>query len=216
MGKSHDIATFLDDGSSGDLIVNSGHQLQVKRSDGLAFGTISKGNTTDALGSGIIYNDVSSDGHHFKLGGVTKMNIDASGRVTMPYQPAFAAKGTSYTQVAGASTVTTATTYLNVGNHYNGTTFTAPVSGNYVFSFWGLSYPHSESTVCSVNFRVNGTMYGHNMQFGGDSTNHRGIAGCQVISLNTNDAVTFIYNSGGSGAAKAYSNQWNYSGYLIG
>ena len=72
--------------------------------------------------------------------GVVYMNIDASGRVTMPYQPAFrAGRNSNYTVTAGHDIVfdTTSSIYahFNTGGHYNTSNgrFTCPVAGTYLF-----------------------------------------------------------------------------------
>jgi hypothetical protein len=71
----------------------------------------------------------------FNTGGTERMRIDSSGRVTMPYQPAFSAykAGGSFTVNGGVVVFDTAS--LNIGSHYSTSTgrFTAPVAGNYRF-----------------------------------------------------------------------------------
>jgi len=160
MGKSHDLATFLDDGAPGDLIVDSGHQLRVTRSDGLTFGTISKGNANSALGSGIIYNDVNADGHHFKLGGVTKMNIDTAGRVTMPDQPwALVDLGGGANYVSHTGVMAFNNVVQSNGSHYNTSThrFVCPVDGVYSIAFSVLSANATDQF--HVNVLLNGTRF---------------------------------------------------------
>ena len=59
--------------------------------------------------------------------------VDSAGRVTMPYQPAVFA--TTYGS-GGASSVTGQIYYgnikNNIGNHFNGRVFTAPIAGSYM------------------------------------------------------------------------------------
>jgi len=76
--------------------------------------------------------------------GTERMRIDSSGRVTMPYQPAFEAvlttgPGVQYT--SGNSEIVFNVANLNIGSCYNTSTgrFTAPVAGVYLFSMFGMT-----------------------------------------------------------------------------
>ena len=71
---------------------------------------------------------------------VSRLVLDSSGRVTMPYQPRFSGVG-----FAGAGSVnggltnfTWTTVHVNDGNHFNNTTglFTCPVAGKYLVQFF--------------------------------------------------------------------------------
>ena len=72
--------------------------------------------------------------------GTERMRIDSAGRVTMPYQPAF----TAYSSISTLHTTVGAfplqNTVINVGNHYNTSTynFTAPIAGTYKFTISAL------------------------------------------------------------------------------
>jgi len=152
----------------------------------------------------------------FKNYGAERMRIDSEGRVTMPYQPAFSYVGTSYSQSTSTwSIVIPATTVLNRGGHYNGSTgvFTAPVDGYYVFGFWGLSYPHYNGETNSLQYWKNGGSGSNNIQFNGASSAHALASGGWGVYLYANDTVDLRYYRG-SGSAYAYPSQWNMWGYL--
>ena len=149
-------------------------------------------------------------------GSAKHLVIDTAGRVTLPYQPAFAYAGTSYSQSTGTwSTIIPATTKLNRGGHFNGSTgvFTAPIAGFYIFGFWGLSYPHNNGETNSIQYWLNGGGGSQNVQFNGASSNHALASGGYGVYLNANDTVELRYYRG-SGSAVAYSSQWNMWGYL--
>jgi hypothetical protein len=147
-----------------------------------------------------------------------KMRIDSSGRVTMPYQPAFSAYadsgGNEY--FAGGTVPTFNTTLLNTGNHFNGTRFTAPVTGNYQFSYsilggssggYGLIGLHKNgsSPVGSQNWT----------QIYNSTTNDATASATQILPLSAGDYVELFINSSHD---HFYWNGWygKFSGHLIG
>ena len=62
---------------TGTAIIKSGNELRLNRPDDGTYGAISHG----ASGTGIVYNDLNGDGHHWQFAGSEKMRIDSSGSV---------------------------------------------------------------------------------------------------------------------------------------
>ncbi len=150
-------------------------------------------------------------------GAIERMRIDSSGRVTMPYQPAFNAirtTGNVYNAVVLWNSIGT-----NVGSHYSAATgrFTAPVAGNYFFIANAIcgSSSTSVSSSGSLQIRINGSVVkdGH---WNVTNDTWANVSATAVVTLNTNDYVD-VYVQGSATAfmygASVYS---NFSGYLIG
>ena len=97
-----------------------------------------------------------------EVNGAARLSIDSSGRVTMPYQPAFQAYYTSNkTKAAGWNSLPLFdATKFNIGNHFNlaNNRFTAPVTGTYVFYFGGFFVTGGTDRV-AVEMYKNGSTY---------------------------------------------------------
>ena len=150
---------------------------------------------------------------------IERLRIDSSGRVTMPYQPAFYG---AYTGVnvswANNQTFGWNIVHMNVGNHFNGGTgrFTAPVAGVYSFNYnaWASSGP---TQVC---FKINGTDW---KPTGADTQGIANLASTDgqrtggatlVIPLSAGDYVHVGMRTGF--ADTIYMGHSHFSGYLIG
>lgn len=141
---------------------------------------------------------------------------DASGRVTMPYQPAFHVEGASRTGSTNAVhniMYSSGNLKLNNGNHYNYSTgaFTAPISGNYVFMA-STGREASSSSTGYAQLRVNGSNHTSVIHYYTDYTT----ASLQaVVYLVAGDSVTYTWENVNS-ATPANTRNSNFSGYLLG
>ena len=155
--------------------------------------------------------------------GLTRMAIDGSGRVTMPYQPSFAARGLS-SGASGIDQVFSAIRY-NVGNHYSSSTgrFTCPVDGTYLFGWTNIS--NTANDVYRYYIRVNGSS---NISGTGNDTHLRvdtGATGSEYgtnamftwpVQLSANDYVNIYYYSDGGTSTYTGSDYPQFWGYLVG
>lgn len=165
----------------------------------------------------------SSNNMGFYDGDTERMRIDSSGRVTMPYQPAFLARGNSTTTVgSNYADLIYPLVDFNNGNHYNSTTgrFTAPVSGYYVFT--GHIVPTANSQNAPSEFFVevnNGSQTGRvfldrRKKIEGTSENTFSLSGSAVLYLSQNDFVNLSHVNITSTATIEGSSV--FSGYLLG
>lgn len=145
-----------------------------------------------------------------------RMRIDSSGRVTMPYQPAFDA----YSNAGGVTFTTEAaiafnSTTFNVGNHYNTSNyrFTAPVTGIYFFR--AHVYKQSSGNASRLRLQKNAADVRFYTYISSSDTYTHQITG--IISLTAGDYVTCTFGSDGAGTSIYLAdNHSNFSGYLLG
>ena len=146
-------------------------------------------------------------------------DIDASGRVTMPYQPAFLASNPPNPVTVG--TVVFSTTGFNVGGHYSTSTgrFTAPLTGTYFFESH-IRRELNEATIAwhRPELRVNGTQIAEtlgNLQ-GHTSGSFSSTAFAVVVRMTAGDYAEVIYSSSGNASSSTTANECGFCGYLIG
>jgi hypothetical protein len=131
--------------------------------------------------------------------GTALLTCDSSGRVTMPYQPAFC--GYRSAGSVGSTGGTTYYTYiadaaqLNRGSHYNTSNgvFTCPVAGVYRVSFFTMGQAaNADGIFASVYGRPakNGSGYGALAYNYGDGYRH--ISGTWLISCAANDTLEML------------------------
>lgn len=134
----------------------------------------------------------------FQPSGTERLRIDASGRVTMPYQPMSShstAVGSTADQVLPASSV-----QVNNGGHLSTSTnsgrFTAPVTGYYKCIFTG--YTNYSNGYGYVNLRKNGAQQGYSIHWNHSGYQiHGGVSLNQVVYCSANDYLAF-HSFGGS------------------
>ena len=157
--------------------------------------------------------------------GTDQFVVDASGRVTMPYQPAFDASvwmGTYGTGTIAAQTKVLFNVNHNQGNHFANSRFTAPIAGRYFFYF-NFEVDATANGRWGGSFRKNGAairqaIFYHNAPSG----QWINISNSVVLDLAVNDYIE-VYTENVPTGAKIWSgyqygssDNGGFGGHLIG
>ena len=177
---------------------------------------------TDSGSVGRIQYDHHTDALSFNTNSTERIRIDASGRVTTPYQPAFFAhrNGGNYTETTATAKVRIDGTRFNHGGHYDTTNnrFVAPVDGAYQFNASVNCYFISPGYQLRAYLFVNGSSYAVGDSFHSSNNAHDLVASVShVIYLSANDYVEVWSFSDDGSRGFSSSTVWNtFSGYLLG
>ena len=202
----------INNASSGD--VSSGYNIKSGSTTTTSlYGNAGEGWTTLMSGGslGFRVNNASS--------GFNPMNIDTSGRVSMPYQPCFCVVNpngvfpNSTTEPFGKTGNGGTGAYtlrMNVGSHFSATTgrFTAPIAGNYYFSFSAM---FDGSGNAGFDFKANGTAVNGGEALDSSSDTYTQISGSILLALSANDYVTVVQRG-----RRIHQRYGSFEGFLVG
>ena len=158
--------------------------------------------------------------------GTDQFAVDASGRVTMPYQPSFkVALSANFNTSSAQQKVTGWSSASNVGNsaanyssgHFNNNRFTAPVAGKYLMSYEGLHDTGTTGTTQWIRFYfyINGSVAHDGLGPQGTYSSYDRVNGSVIFDLNVNDYVE-VYADDAGGNGHIYSSYTTWSGHLLG
>ena len=182
-----------------------------------AVGFLTQGNVDFTIGID------QSAGSHFKiskhetLGNNDALTINTSGHVNKPLQPAFDA-GRNAGYQADDNNFIQDQVRTNVGSHYDSSNgrFTAPVAGQYLFSFRIFTHDSGGVVQAEVKLKKNGSDH-HIFRAHKVGGYHTPVQGTKVITLAANDYVnTYVGDSGTSSGWMGSAGEYNYfSGVLL-
>jgi len=155
----------------------------------------------------------------FKVDGAERMQIDGSGRVTMPYQPCFSATAaTTNIPVATGTTVTLSSERFDVGNNLTNNIFTAPITGKYLFTYIfyiaNLDAGHNtfDAHILTSNKQYQQTFKPSVFM---NSDGNFGVSGSVIADMDINDTCRFnVYVSGGAAQTDIHADS-HVSGCLL-
>lgn len=147
------------------------------------------------------YGNTSTPSLRMLASSQVNMTIDASGRVMMPFQPAFSVQGTGTQAWSGAAVSTkvvmNGTVFVNRGSYYStaNSRFTAPVAG--VYQFHMSSAITTNSTGPEISVYKNGVVVVTNLAIGYDAL-YNTFGGSCMLDLSANDYIEmYITNNNG-------------------
>jgi hypothetical protein len=156
---------------------------------------------------------------HLVTNNASRLTVDSAGRVTMPYQPAFAAHTTPTTISPGA--VIYSATRINIGGHYSTSTgrFTAPVTGQYLFTAC-LRRESTDPTITwfRIPLRKNGVLIQDTQGniFGHENGRFSAALVTTIVNLSAGDFLEVSYEANGNVNTTTTPAENGFSGYFLG
>ena len=228
MGKSKELAEL------GGVVTQS-NGTTTFNDDTLAIVTASSGGTTIsnyAYATGFTYDLSNASVIHtigtssaaptiIKTDNIERMRIDASGRVTMPYQPGFNVGPALSTDLGYPDQLQIFTSVkYNNGGHYSTSTgrFTVPVSGYYYVFSGGTAYSSSFNPYLTCFIKRNGSpdeQVGRSRDWtSGSGTQYVSLGLSKVAYYNINDYIELWSYDANAGAA--FHPEFTWGMHLIG
>lgn len=228
--KSEQDARYVNttgDTITGTINLSSGRLYASGNPSGEAYNGLVHIRDVNATGSNDSYSSIafsSSPGADFSIGKYTNngtgylnirnnndlklLQMTSTGQMTLPGQPAFYAskQGGSVNASTGAGIVSFSNTMHDKTNSWNGSRFTAPVSGTYNFIFEQMY--HHEGGDITFQILKNGATVSYNNPYGRDSQGYAETWSTNSVhwlgNLNVGDYVEFNWASGGIAATTLY------------
>lgn len=203
-------ALTVDTSTTTNLTVDSGNyggiQFKAAGTDTGYITSYTNGSGAEAMYSGGADTvNIHTGTNHGLTNGTTRLQIDTSGNVTMPYQPSMS--GTAIRPISTSGYVSlNVNLYLNdlqhnIGNHWNNSTgvWTCPVAGRYwVFVSILMDDNTSSGEVARYEIKKNGSGFfrGYDQSYNSGSTYGGMIASGGIFNCSANDTITIVGTNG--------------------
>lgn len=181
---------------------------------------INFGHSGDNDSARIDYNTTSgSEEMNFKVNGSNRMVIKPDGEINKPFQPCFSATaGMNNIPLSTQTTVTLGTERFDVGSNLASNTFTAPVTGKYLFTYMlYLTQVDSDHTTLDVHFKTSNKQYQQTWSPDHflNSDSNFSVASAIIADMDANDTMYIaIYCVGGSAQTDVHADS-QVSGCLL-
>jgi len=168
----------------------------------------------------IAYNTTTnSEEMNFFVKGLQSLEIKTDGYVKKPRQPAFSATATTTNiPLTTQTTVTLSSPRFNVGSHLSGNTFTAPITGKYLFTYlFYFTQLDASHTTLDVHIKTSNKQYQQTWNpsaFMGSDSNFS-VSGSQICDMDANDTTFFAVYVSGGGAQTDIHGDSQVSGCLL-
>jgi hypothetical protein len=211
-----EVARFSSSGNLGIGNNNPGYQLSLYKNDATYLELInSQTGVSSYFGSSGLGAWIGTSSSHptiLHTNNTERMRIDSSGRVTMPYQPAFRATKDNGGGSGAGTAIVFNTVNTNIGSHYNNSTglFTAPVAGMYQFNFSGITY----TVNTDITIEVNGNAVAWTYSYIGSQT-YLNLSMSVAVYMSAGDSAR-VYVRAGSVYVGGDGGAPRFSGFLIG
>lgn len=170
-------------------------------------------NTQIRMGGNLVLNAAGQTG--MATNGVDRLVIDSSGRIRMPYQPAFFAQSGSGTQTSTGTITGYGSVAFNVGSAYDNSTsiFTAPVAGKYLFMV-GV-YPRGSGDLATQVYKNGSAGYNELYLNGSTDGGPGGVLTC-MLDMAVGDTARPVLQVNTRGGILKGGNYNFFAGYFLG
>lgn len=190
-----------------DKVSNTGFDFTLGSGDQISRGNSGASRALVKINNSKLFINYASD---FTGGTVIDSSLSVTGKLSTPSQPAFRAYNVSGASGAILSFATSDTAFNGRNAGWNGSRFTAPIAGVYIFSFAILI---GAGTNARILFRINGTYsttYGDTLESNYSSYTYTGMS--MAFFLNVNDYVE-LYNEQTAVYGSSFG---SFSGFYVG
>ena len=173
---------------------------------------------TGSTANDLIVQATGSTITRFYQSGVNSLNIDATGAVTMPLQPAFCATAPVTNNLSNAQTVPFDTERFDQNSDFASNTFTAPVTGKYQLSYMvrmdnvDTASSYSRMSIVTSNRLYESAIFDTSKLSGDPSYWH--FTQSVLVDMDAGDTALIRWNYL-NGAQQADLNNGEFSGYLV-